>query len=211
MMVDFTADWCPNCKTNLKFVIETEEVLQLIKKNNVVPMLADWTDASPEISDALRSLGSRAIPVLAIYPPGEGQSPIVLRDLLRKQEVLDALSQAGPSRHGGRYQAAGNNALGRALEFCAAIANSARMRSKTSVQLPAPDSETGALWDTTDCRRDRSSSANRPPPATPPTRAVPTRPPGAERVVTRDHQVEIAHDGRRVVKISQSVAEIEDL
>ena len=96
VMVDFTADWCPNCKTNSKVAIEREEVLAVVEKNRVVPLLADWTDESPVIKRALNDLGANSIPVLAIWPPG-GEA-IVLKDLLTKGQVVDALTKAGPSK-----------------------------------------------------------------------------------------------------------------
>lgn len=99
VMVDFSADWCLTCKTNLKFSIETDAVREMIKKNDVVPMLADWTDHSPTIKKALNDLGYNSIPVLAIWP---GQSPdrkpIVRSDLLTQAQVLEALNDAGPSK-----------------------------------------------------------------------------------------------------------------
>ena len=100
-MVDFSADWCLTCKANLQFAIETDRVKAKLQKNRVVPMLADWTDGSDEIRRVLEGLGSRSIPVLAIYPaakPGETPpEPIVLRDLLTESQVLAALEEAGPS------------------------------------------------------------------------------------------------------------------
>jgi thiol:disulfide interchange protein len=101
VMVDFSADWCLTCKLNLQGAIETENVHDLVRKNRVVPVLADWTDGSEEIRAALEGLGSRSIPLLAIYPaakPGERPpEPIILRDLLTEGQVLTALEQAGPS------------------------------------------------------------------------------------------------------------------
>jgi suppressor for copper-sensitivity B len=101
VMVDFSADWCLTCKANLQFAIETDRVKAALDKNRVVPMLADWTDGSDEIRQVLESLGSRSIPVLAIYPsakPGEpSPEPIILRDLLTESQVLAALEEAGPS------------------------------------------------------------------------------------------------------------------
>jgi thiol:disulfide interchange protein len=100
-MVDFTADWCPTCKLNLARAIETEQVKATLDKNRVVPVLADWSDGSDEIREFLELLGSRSIPLLAIYPgskPGEPlRDPIVLRDLLSEDQVIAALEQAGPS------------------------------------------------------------------------------------------------------------------
>ncbi|MFN9370005.1 MAG: cytochrome c biogenesis protein CcdA [Planctomycetia bacterium] len=102
VLVDFTADWCPTCKVNLAFAIETRKVRDVIEKNRVVPLLADWTDGSLEVKQALESLGSRSIPVLAVFPagrPGESPpAPIVLRDLISERDVLAAIEQAGPSR-----------------------------------------------------------------------------------------------------------------
>ena len=64
---------------------------------DVVPMLADWTDKSDEIKNKLRELGSDSIPLMAIYPANDPESPIILRDLISQQDVLTALQQAGPS------------------------------------------------------------------------------------------------------------------
>ena len=97
VLVDFTANWCLTCKTNYKLAINTQDVAQVIERNGVVPLLADWTDGSEEIHDALRSLGSNSIPVLAIFPASRPQQPIILRDLLFKSDVLKALEEAGPS------------------------------------------------------------------------------------------------------------------
>ncbi len=101
VMVDFSADWCLTCKANLQFAIETDRVKAALDKNRVVPVLADWTDGSDEIREFLEDLGSRSIPVLAIYPaskPGQvPPDPIVLRDLLSESQVLAALEEAGPS------------------------------------------------------------------------------------------------------------------
>jgi suppressor for copper-sensitivity B len=101
VMVDFSADWCLTCKANLQFAIETDSVKATLEKNRVVPVLADWTDGSDEIRQVLEGLGSKSIPVLAIYPgakPGETlPEPIILRDLLTESQVLAALEEAGPS------------------------------------------------------------------------------------------------------------------
>ncbi len=98
-MVDFTANWCPNCKVNSKVAIERPAVLKLIQENGVVPLLADWTDRSPMIKQALNELGFNSIPLLVIWPaePPDAK-PITLPDVLLESDVLEALKQAGPSK-----------------------------------------------------------------------------------------------------------------
>ena len=97
VMVDFSAEWCLTCKYNLAFAIETSRVKTALEKSKIVPMLADWTDGSPEIKAMLESLSSKSIPVLAFFPPNtkgmEGSSPIILRDLVTESQVLDAIEK----------------------------------------------------------------------------------------------------------------------
>jgi thiol:disulfide interchange protein len=97
VMVDFTANWCPTCKWNLKTAIDTKNVSQAVTDLGIVPMLADWTDRNDEIKQTLATLQSRSIPVLAIYPAGRLDQPIILRDIVTESQVLSALEQAGPS------------------------------------------------------------------------------------------------------------------
>ncbi len=102
VLVDFSADWCMTCKYNLATAIETSKVKTEIERNRVVPLLADWTDGSPEIKLMLESLQSKSIPVLAVFPAARSgdrpPEPIVLRDLITETQVLSAIREAGPSR-----------------------------------------------------------------------------------------------------------------
>ena len=99
VMVDFSADWCLTCKYNLNFAIETPRVKRALSDGQIVPMLADWTDGSPEIKAMLETLDSKSIPVLAFFPaeePGRpSPAPIVLRDLVTEAQVLGAIREAG--------------------------------------------------------------------------------------------------------------------
>jgi thiol:disulfide interchange protein len=97
VMVDFTADWCLTCQWNFKRAINTQAVKEVVEKNSVAPLLADWTDRNDTIRQKLAELNSRSIPVLAIYPAGKPGEVIVLRDVITEQQLLAALAQAGPS------------------------------------------------------------------------------------------------------------------
>lgn len=98
VMVDFTAEWCLTCKYNLATAINTRRVQEVVERHGVVPLLADWTDRSSEIKQALAELDSNSIPLLAIFPADRPNEPIVLRDLVVQSQVVKALEEAGPSR-----------------------------------------------------------------------------------------------------------------
>lgn len=95
VLVDFTADWCLTCKLNLKRAINTDRVREVVEANDVQPLLADWTDKNGEIKQALLALGSRSIPLLAIYPADRPDEPILLPDVISEEELLAALAEAG--------------------------------------------------------------------------------------------------------------------
>jgi thiol:disulfide interchange protein len=96
VMIDFTARWCPTCHVNFATAIDTEAVKEIVDRNGVIPMIADWSDRGATIKQKLAELDSNSIPLLAIYP-ADGSEPIVLRDLVTKDQVLEALKKAGPS------------------------------------------------------------------------------------------------------------------
>ena len=73
VLVDFTADWCLTCKFLEHTVLNTAEVQQLMETNGVVKLVADWTNGDPEISGILEALGSKQVPVIAIFPSGPAQ------------------------------------------------------------------------------------------------------------------------------------------
>lgn len=98
VMVDFTATWCVNCQVNFRFAINTAAVKEIVEKNGVVAMEADWTEENPDLEKQLDLLQSQSIPILAIYPAGRPQDVIILRDLVTAKQVVEALEKAGPSK-----------------------------------------------------------------------------------------------------------------
>jgi thiol:disulfide interchange protein len=97
VLVDFTADWCLTCKTLEATVLNTQEVRDVLRANGVVTLQADWTDGDAEISRKLESLGSKQVPVVAIFPAGRAQQPIVLMGFYTQATLLQKLQDAGPS------------------------------------------------------------------------------------------------------------------
>jgi thiol:disulfide interchange protein DsbD len=98
VLVDFTADWCLTCKTLEAAVLNTREVRDSVEANRVVTLQADWTHGQPEVTAMLQLLGSKQVPVIAIFPAGNPNEPIVLRGGYTRQTLLDALAKAGPSK-----------------------------------------------------------------------------------------------------------------
>jgi len=93
VFMDYTADWCLNCKTNEKLVLETDAVRSALVRAAVLPMKADWTNEDEEIGRWLDKLGRSGIPAYVIYNP-DGDFDL-LPEVVTKALVVERLDRAG--------------------------------------------------------------------------------------------------------------------
>jgi thiol:disulfide interchange protein len=96
VLIDFTADWCANCKTNELLAIENSEVAQALERRKMVALYADYTDYSPEITKWIREFGSDGIPLTVVIAPGDLKKRVSLDGLFNKQTLLDAIEKTVP-------------------------------------------------------------------------------------------------------------------
>ncbi|MDR3043095.1 MAG: thioredoxin family protein [Desulfovibrio sp.] len=95
LIVDFTADWCPNCKLLEQTTLSSAAVSEWARRHGARLVRVDLTAESPEAQALLRSLGSSSIPVVALFPKGLlSASPVVLRDLFTTGQMEQALLEA---------------------------------------------------------------------------------------------------------------------
>jgi thiol:disulfide interchange protein len=94
IFLDAYADWCLTCKTNENTVLYTDKVSERLRKDDIIVFKADNTKRSKEVTDLVKSLGKSAVPVYAVYPPGENVSPEILPEVITIQMVLDAIERA---------------------------------------------------------------------------------------------------------------------
>jgi thiol:disulfide interchange protein DsbD len=91
VFVDYTAAWCVTCQVNKRTTLADAVVLADFARRNVALLRADWTRRDPAITQALAALGRNGVPVYVLLAPG--QPPVVLTELLSRQEVHAALAQ----------------------------------------------------------------------------------------------------------------------
>ncbi|HDQ40052.1 MAG TPA: protein-disulfide reductase [Desulfonatronum sp.] len=95
MLVDFTADWCPNCKFLEKTVLTPENLATLQQAYGVRLIKVDLTHEHAPGIDLLRGLGTQSIPMVAIFERGHAsRSPLILRDLFTMGQLEQAMAQA---------------------------------------------------------------------------------------------------------------------
>ncbi|MBQ4133551.1 MAG: thioredoxin family protein [Desulfovibrionaceae bacterium] len=98
IVIDFTADWCPNCKLLERTVFTEERMEEWENKYNVLFMQVDLTHDNPAGYALLSALNSSSIPVVALFPRQADidapLSPIVLRDLFGPARLEEAAEKA---------------------------------------------------------------------------------------------------------------------
>src|SRR5512142_2756034 len=92
VFVDFTAAWCVTCQLNKRVALHDSAVEKAFADRRIARLTADWTRQDPEITAALAALGRNAVPVYALYLPGE-DAPRLLPEVLTPSIVLGELEK----------------------------------------------------------------------------------------------------------------------
>jgi thiol:disulfide interchange protein DsbD len=92
VVMDFTAEWCLNCKALEHNVLHTDRVVKLLQDERVVPMKVDITGNNPSGQEQLKRAGSLTIPLLVVYATDGSEA--FRSDAYRAEEVIDAIKNA---------------------------------------------------------------------------------------------------------------------
>ena len=98
IVLDFTADWCPNCKLLERTVFTNDLMEDWETRYNAIFMQVDLTHDNPQGYALLSALNSNSIPVVALFPSQTEDSrelaPVVLRDLFGTARLEEAAEKA---------------------------------------------------------------------------------------------------------------------
>lgn len=92
IVLDFTAEWCLNCKALETSVLHLEDVAASLNADHVIPMKVDLTGENPAGQAKLKELNWVGIPLLAVFGPGNPQP--VKFDSYTGTMVREAVAQA---------------------------------------------------------------------------------------------------------------------
>jgi thiol:disulfide interchange protein DsbD len=91
VLVDFTANWCLNCKYVESTVYHDPRTLNALRHLGVVTMKADLTDHDAPGWELRNQLGSEGIPYTAVYLPDAAQ-PVGLASIYTTDTLLNVLN-----------------------------------------------------------------------------------------------------------------------
>lgn len=92
VVLDFTAEWCLNCKALEHGVLNTRKIIDLFESDDIVPIKVDITGKNPAGKRKLKEVGSLTIPLLVIYSPME--NVIFKSDFYTADQIISAVKKA---------------------------------------------------------------------------------------------------------------------
>lgn len=96
VVMEFTAEWCLNCKALEESVLRNRRIVELLGGPNVVPIKVDLTGNNVAGNEMLAAVDRLTIPLLVVFGP-DGQ-PVFKGDYYTVDQVLRAVEEA---RRGG--------------------------------------------------------------------------------------------------------------
>ena len=92
VVMDFTAEWCLNCKVLEKAVLDSPRISTLLRSDGVVPMKVDLTGNNEAGNAKLGEVDSLTIPLLVVF---DRHGNIVFKsDAYTEDQVADAVKEA---------------------------------------------------------------------------------------------------------------------
>jgi len=90
-LIEFTADWCINCKVLENLVYSNRTVQTSLADSNITPIQFDMTEFTPEVKEALTHYGGQALPY-AVLLDQQSEVASTLEGMFTSQALLDAIA-----------------------------------------------------------------------------------------------------------------------
>jgi thiol:disulfide interchange protein DsbD len=92
VVLDFTAEWCLNCKTFEKTILESDAVAAVLNEPGVRLLKADITSKSAPGTRKLAELGRVTIPLLVVFAPDGTE--VLKSEAYTREQVIEAVRKA---------------------------------------------------------------------------------------------------------------------
>lgn len=92
VVMDFTAEWCLNCKALEESVLHDRKIVNLLADEDIVPMKVDITGNNPAGKAKLKEVGSLTVPLLVVFS-SKGKA-VFKNDFYTAGQVWGAVEQA---------------------------------------------------------------------------------------------------------------------
>jgi thiol:disulfide interchange protein len=91
VLIILSADWDPNVRLHERTAINSIEAFRAIRNSGVTTLRADATNVDPAVMQLMKDNGLISIPAFLLYNPAFRRDPIILKDFVSEEQLLDAI------------------------------------------------------------------------------------------------------------------------
>ena len=92
VVMDFTAEWCLNCKALEESVLHDRKITDLLAEEDIMPIKVDITGNNPAGKAKLKEVGSLTVPLIVVFD-SDGK-PAFKSDFYTVNQILKAVERA---------------------------------------------------------------------------------------------------------------------
>lgn len=91
VLITLSADWDFNARIHERTAINSVDAFQAIRNSGLTTLSADATNADPAVMKLMKDNGLISVPAFLLYSPACRDEPIILKDLVTEEQLLDAI------------------------------------------------------------------------------------------------------------------------
>ena len=91
VLITLSADWGWQTRSHERTAINSEKAFRAIRNSGLITLRADATNADPVVMQLMKDNGLTSVPAFLLYSPACREEPIILKDLVTEEQLLDAI------------------------------------------------------------------------------------------------------------------------
>ena len=91
VLITLSADWDLMTRIHELTAINSVEAFRAIRNSGLTTLRADATNVDPAVMQLMKDNGLISVPAFLLYSPACRDEPIILKDLVTEEQLLDAI------------------------------------------------------------------------------------------------------------------------
>lgn len=91
VLITLSADWTWHTRMHEINAIKSVHAFRAIRDSGLITLRADATHADPDVIQLMKDHGLISVPAFLLYNPARRDEPIILKDLVTEEQLLDAI------------------------------------------------------------------------------------------------------------------------
>jgi suppressor for copper-sensitivity B len=91
VLITLSANWCTVGMIHERTALSSTTAIHAVRINGLITLRADVTNLDPAAMKLMQDTGLISVPAFILYNPAYPSDPIVLKDLVSEEQLIDAI------------------------------------------------------------------------------------------------------------------------